>query len=39
MCVDRKEPLPNASLWNRLKLENEMLRSFYTKLVYKIRET
>jgi len=30
MCVDRKEPLPNASLWNRLKLENEMLRSFYT---------
>ena len=39
MCVDRKEPLPNASLWNRLKLENEMLRSFYTKVVYKIRET
>ena len=39
MCVDRKEPLPNASLWNRLKLENEMLRSFYSKVVYKIRET
>ena len=39
MCVDIKEPLPNASLWDRLKLENEMLRSFYTKVVYKIRET
>ena len=39
MCVDIKEPLPNASLWDRLKLENEMLRSFHTKVVYKIRET
>jgi hypothetical protein len=39
MCVDIKEPLPNASLWDRLKVDNEMLRSFYTKVVYKIRET